>query len=205
MRHRLLLHRAVNDHLRQILPGNQLERDRNIDRLGQQLLDAFLAQQAAELANRRRVARPAVLEILQPREVLPGRCLGPALDHAFVALVEGVLEIQQRDHQAQRQARTSGLRHPGAHQAGGAAEQVDIDHGLAGAHAAGKEVSDRGLDLLPRHARSQHGQWMAQVDHLVEAAAEEVGRVTHREKLPENRAWQGRNWKKSYPENPTKR
>jgi hypothetical protein len=41
---------------------------------------------------------------------------------------------------------------------------------------------------------------MAQVDHLVEAAAEEVGRVTHREKLPENRAWQGRNWEKSYPE-----
>lgn len=66
MGHRLLLHRAVDDHLLQVFLGDELKGDGHIDRLGQQLLDAFLAQQAAELANRRRVARPAVLEILQP-------------------------------------------------------------------------------------------------------------------------------------------
>ena len=45
---------------------------------------------------------------------------------------------------------------------------------------------------------------LEQIDHLVESAAEEVGRVTHREKLPENRAWRDENWEKSYPEKSTK-
>ena len=44
------------------------------------------------------------------------------------------------------------------------------------------------LDLLPRHAVDQHCQWVAQIDHLIEAVAEKMSSVMALlSKLPENR------------------
>jgi hypothetical protein len=50
------------------------------------------------------------------------------------------------------------------------------------------------FQFLPRHARGQHGQRVAEINHLIQAAAEEIGRVAHQSistKLPENNAFRG--------------
>ena len=164
--------------------GNELERDGHVDRLLQECLDPLLAEGLAEPHQQRRVARPAVLEVVHAREVLPGGRLRPALDDAFIALVEGVLEVQQRDHQAQRESRTTGRRYPRTDHLGHAAEQVHVLDVLAGANRLGEQMRDGGFQFLPRHTRSEYGQRVAQVDHLIQAAAEEIGRVAHRGDLP---------------------
>lgn len=35
-------------------------------------------------------------------------------------------------------------------------------------------MSQRSFDFLPRYADGQNGQWMTQVDHLIEAVAKEI-------------------------------
>ena len=52
-----------------------------------------------------RIARQLVAEVLLAAEVLPVRVLDPALDHFLVAQRVGVLQVQQRGHQARRQRR----------------------------------------------------------------------------------------------------
>jgi hypothetical protein len=46
------------------------------------------------------------------------------------------------------------------------------------------------FNLLPRHARGQHRQRMAQVDHVIEPQAKEVfrGRAAQHAKTPRNQA-----------------
>jgi hypothetical protein len=126
----------------------------------------------------------SVLEATQPRELLPGGRLGPSLHHALVALVECVLEVQQRAHQPQRQARTAGRRHARPCYLGHAAEEVHIRDVFTSTNLLGKQVRDVGFELLPRQPGGQHRQRVAQLDHLVESAAEEIGRVAHRAYLP---------------------
>jgi len=102
-----------------------------------------------------------------------------------------VLEVQQRDHDAQRHARAPGL--AGRSLALGLlAEQIQIGHGLPGVGLAHQQVGHPRLDLLPGHARRQHRQRMAQIDHLVDARAEEIvgggAGEHHGTKLPEIKA-----------------
>ncbi len=81
-----------------------------------------------------------------------------------------------------------GFRHAGATHQHGAAEQIDIGQRLARSHVPGKAISNRGLDLFPRNAASQHRQRVAQIDHLIQTAAKEIGCIVHRRhfrKLPE--------------------
>jgi hypothetical protein len=54
----------------------------------------------------------------------------------------------------------------------------------------------RSLDLLPRHARGQHGQRVAQIDHVVQAGAKKVlgGGISKHQKLPETDAYWNSNW-----------
>jgi hypothetical protein len=86
--------------------------------------------------------------------------IAPALDHPFVRLVEGVLEIQEADHDAQRHART-----PGVAQALAAlhlfTKQIEIGHGDARARLAREQMRHRAFDLLSGHARGQHRQRVA--------------------------------------------
>jgi hypothetical protein len=95
-----VLHGGVHDHSAQARLGDELQSDRDVDRLLQQRLYAFLAQGLAQVHELRRVARPPMFEVIHPREVLPGGRLGPALNNTLVALIKGVLEIQERNHQA---------------------------------------------------------------------------------------------------------
>ena len=51
----------------------------------------------------------------------------------------------------------------------------------------GKEADNDGFQFLPRHAQGQYGQGVAKINHLIQAAAEEIGRVarhTHLHKTP---------------------
>jgi len=64
---------------------------------------------------------------------------------------------------------------PDAYNHFGITKQVRVFDLLASAHLAGKEVDQRSFDFLPRHAVCQNGQWMTQVDHLIEAVAKEIG------------------------------
>jgi hypothetical protein len=87
-----------NDHACQFFLGDQLERDRHHHGAGQQFFHAFLAQSFTKAPQLGGVARPLLLEILIARKVLPGGNLAPALNDIFIALVEGVLKVHQRNH-----------------------------------------------------------------------------------------------------------
>jgi hypothetical protein len=116
-----------------------------------------------------------------------GASIAPALDHPFVRLVEGVLEIQEADHDAQRHARTPGVAGD-RHALHLFAKEVQLRQGRTGAALAGEHLRHPRLDLLPGHARGQHGQRMAQIDHVIDARAEEIvgGRAGKlHKKLPE--------------------
>src|SRR5690554_7278086 len=88
---------------------DQLELNGHVDRLRQQFFDAVFAQQLTELHQGGGVARLAILVVALPREKLPAWCVRPALDHTFVGLIEGVLQVQQRNHHPQRYTRATGL------------------------------------------------------------------------------------------------
>ena len=81
-----------------------------------------------------------MFELIYSREVLLGGRLGPALNDTLVALAEGALEIQQRDHQAQRHAWAPCGRKPGADQLLDAAKLIRLIDNLASANLLGKEV-----------------------------------------------------------------
>ena len=104
-----LLDGGVDDDLAEFFLGDEFHRNCCFDGAGKELFYAFFANEFAKLDQERGVAGPAVFKVGQAREVLPGGCLAPALNQGFVALVKRVLQIQERDHQAQRQARAPSL------------------------------------------------------------------------------------------------
>ena len=53
-------------------------------------------------------------------------------------------------------------------------EEVQIEHGHSGAAFAGEHLGYPRFDLLPGHARGKHCQRMAQVNHVIDARAEEI-------------------------------
>ncbi len=155
VRNHFLLHRGVHDHRGQRALVDQFEVHRRIDGARQQRLNAFFTQQTAKTHQQRRVAGPAVLEIILTRKILPGRRLGPALDDGLIALVECMLEVKQRNHQAQRQTRAAGLGDTGTDHGGGTAEKIDVLDLAASAHLLGKQMGDGRLNLtLPSEAVS---------------------------------------------------
>ena len=141
--------------------------DGQVHRLRQQLLHAFLTEQATELDQGGGVAGQAGFKVGLTREEQEVGRIAPTLDHGLVAEVEGVLEVQQRDHGAQGHARAPGIR-LAAQGRWRLTEQVQIGQRLTGVCAAGEEMRHRSLDLLPRHARGQHHKRVAQVDHVRE-------------------------------------
>jgi hypothetical protein len=170
---------GVDNDAAELFAGNQLQGNRHFNGAGQEFFHAFFAQQFAELDQLGWVARPAVLKVLVSRKVLPSGCLAPALDEVFVAFVEGMFEVRQRDHQASGQARASGFGDASTGDHFGRAKQVRAFNLLASAHLACKEVSQRSFYFLPRHAVGQNGQWMTQIDRLIEAVTKEIGGDGH--------------------------
>jgi len=174
---RLLLHRRVDDHALELGRLDRLHAHRSLDRGLEQLLDAGLTEHAAESADLRVIARQLRLVVLHAAEELPHHVLAPARHQRLVALVEGVLQVQQRDHQANRQPRAAAPAHAGAHQFDRGAEQVGVLDHLARAVLVRQQWRECSFDLIPGHACGQHRQRVAHVDHRVQPGAEKVGRV----------------------------
>ena len=75
-----------------------------LQRLAEQLLHVLRPDPLAPARHRGRIERQFVNEILKAAEVLPIAVFQQASDNRFVALVEGVLQIMQTDHQPRRLA-----------------------------------------------------------------------------------------------------
>jgi hypothetical protein len=103
-----------------------------LDGLRQQLFHAFFAQQLPKLDQDGGVAGLPIFLVGAAREELPARFVEPAGHHALVACVEGVLEVQQRDHDAQRHAGPSGIA-GNSHTLRLFTEKVQVGHGHTGA------------------------------------------------------------------------
>ena len=105
-----------------------------------------------------------------------------------------MLQIPERDHQAQGQAWTPGLGGAPATEGDGGAKEVNVFNLFACLGRSGKAVGKGAFDFLPGHATCQHRQRVAQVDHLVQTAAKEIiGAGGHGEpsETPRNSIWKG--------------
>ncbi len=100
----LLLHGGVHDHALELGSLHRLDGRRRLDRGLEQLLHAGFAQDLAKAADLRGVARQLGGVVRHAAEELPHDVLASALHERLVALVEGVLEVQQRDHEPDGQA-----------------------------------------------------------------------------------------------------
>ncbi len=165
---------GIHNDLAELALGNEFQGDRHFNGAGQQFFNAFFTDELAELDQQGGVARSAVLKVGQAGEVLPSRRLAPALADVFVALVEGVFEVQQRGQQTQRQAGPTGVGDASTSGDDCRAKPTRVFDLFARAHLPGKAVSQRSFDLLPGHATGQHRQGMTQVNHVVQTAAKEI-------------------------------
>ena len=87
--------------------------------------------------------------------------VSPQLDHVLVALVERMLEVQQRQHQSGGQTRPPGIGDAATGNGRDQAIQVQVFDLLASLNLAHPALGEESLDFLPRHAIGQHRQWVA--------------------------------------------
>jgi hypothetical protein len=184
MRNGLFLHRGVHDHALELTRVHRLDHHGRVDGGLEQLLQALFAQFPAAAPDLRGVAGQAVLVVGLAAEELPQHVLAPAHADLLVAEVEAVLEVQQAAHQPDWQPRSAGIAAAHAHQLCPGAQQVHAFDHPAGSIIVFEPGRQRLLDLRPGQAHSQHRQWIPQIDHRVNPAAEEV-RCLHR-KSPRN-------------------
>ena len=151
-----------------------LQRHRGFDSLGQEFFHARIPQRTTQTRQAARVAGQPGLEILAAAKELPIRILRPSLNDALVALAEGVLEVQQPNHQPDRQARATRCARACARHLQGRAKQVQALDRTPLAVPVGKARRQRRFDLGPRHAGRQYGQRVTQIDHCVQPGAEKV-------------------------------
>ena len=171
----LLLHRGVHDQPLKLGWPDGLGGNSCVNGGFEQFFHAGLTQTQAKAPDLRGIAGQAGLVVRHAAEVLPHDVLGPALHQFFIAELEGVLEVQQADHQAHRKTGTTGGGNAATGHLYGWAEQVVLRNGPARAHLAGKAWGQRRLDLCPGQSAGQHRQWVAWIDHLGQWLAEEVG------------------------------
>ena len=98
------------------------------------------------------IARPAVLKVLIARKLLPSGCLAPALDDVLVALVERVLQVQQRHHQMGEQTRPNGIEDAAIGLSTDRAKQIQAIDLLSRFDSPRPALGHGSLYLLPGHA-----------------------------------------------------
>lgn len=167
----LLLHRGVHDDARHagLVDGAELHR-RHDGGLEQQL-HALLAEQAAEAAQLSGATGQERRVVLVAREVLPNDVLAQALHEFFVRQAVGVLQIQQRGHDAEG---ATGVGDAASHELGGGAEELGSLDPAAGAALVREQRRDGGFDLCPGQARAQDDEAVAGIDHAVQPRAKKV-------------------------------
>jgi len=170
----LLLHGGVDDDPLEFRRTHRLRLHGGVDGGLQEFFDAGFADGGPEASDLSGIAGQPRLVVLLAAEILPDNSLGPAGHHVLVAEVKGVLEVEERGHEPDRQARTPRRTHPGSGDFQGWVEQVAAGHPLAWPILAGEGRRQGRFDSLPRHPSRQHRQRMPQVDHLVQSGAEKV-------------------------------
>ena len=100
--------------------------DCGIDGRFEQFFDPSFADRLANSTDPRGIARESRFVVGLVAEVLPDDVLGPTLDQFFVGEIEGVLEIEQGGHQADRETRTPGDARTTAHNFERVAEEVVV-------------------------------------------------------------------------------
>ena len=147
-RHRLGLHRGVDDHLGKVRRLGRAGARRDVQALLDQRDELLLAHPLAPARQRRAVERRLVLEELLAAEQLEIGVLDPPLAQRLVGEVVHVLEDRQPRHQPRRQRRMAG--------------SLRIDR------------AEPRLEKSPIDRSGELGQRMAHVDDLVEPGAKEV-------------------------------
>lgn len=104
-----LLNGAVDDDPLELGRAYRLGRYRRVDGGLEQFFDADFADGGAKAFDLGGITRQLRFVVGLAAEVLPDDVLDSAFDHFFIAEVVGVLEIQQRGHQPDRQAWPSGV------------------------------------------------------------------------------------------------
>jgi hypothetical protein len=94
------------------------------------------------------------VQSIRCQKLLPSWYLAPELNEDFVIHIEGMFEVQQSDHQAGGQARTSGIGDASTDNRFGRARQVRVFKLLASAQLAGKEGAN--VAAIPCQ-----GMWLA--------------------------------------------
>ena len=115
-----LLDGAVNDDPFELGGAYRFGRYRRVNGGFEQFFDTGFADRGAKPSDLGGIAGQLRFVVGLAAEVLPYDVLGPAFDDVFIAEVVGVLEVQQRGHQPDRQARASG---------GTLAASSDLDRG----------------------------------------------------------------------------
>ncbi len=189
-----LLDRRIDNHALELgRPyGFHLHGRRNCCR--EHLLDAGFAQRLPKAHEVGRIAWQARLEIVLAAEVLEVHVLCPALANRLITFVVCVLQVEQSDHQPGRQARTSGSAMARARQLGRRAEQINLCAQPAFASTPLEDRCQRRFYRRPGHSVSQYGQRVPQIDHCIQAAAEEIRCAHRRFSLPEHRPIPYWNW-----------
>lgn len=140
----------------------------------QQLLYTGRAQHTPESADLSRVAGKAGLEIDLAAQELEVDALRPMLDEGLVALVVGVLQVEQRNHQKYGQARSTSFADTGTGHRQVGEDQVGTFDQPTFAMTVRKHRRQRAFDARPWHARGKLCHRVAQIDHLVKSSQEEV-------------------------------
>ena len=140
----------------------------------QQFFHPGFANGGAKAPNLGGIAGKFGLVVVLTTEVLLHHVLRPAGHQFLVTQVEGVLEIEQRGHQPDRQTRPAYRTDPGAGNLQRRPEQVAAGHHLARPTFAGNGRGQSGFDLGPRQPTRQHCQGVPQINHLIESGSEKV-------------------------------
>jgi hypothetical protein len=111
------------------------------------------------------IARNATTEC----QLLPGL----ANHHGLITGATGTGKTVTLQTLAERHPGTAGVALAPDHDRG-FAKEIQIGHGHPGPGFAPEQVRNRGFNLLPRHVRRQHHQRVTQIDHVVDARAEEI-------------------------------
>ena len=170
-----LLHRGVHDDALEFALFDGADFDCGVDGGAEQFFQAGLSQRGAKASDLRGITRGPGIKVFEACKVLPVDVLGKALHQFFIAEVKAVLEQCQGDHESGAQSGASGIAGFAAADSDNGASQVRRFFALfEGVHLVGKLRCDAGLHFFPRQSASQNRQWMAAVDHLIQAPPEEI-------------------------------
>jgi len=105
MRDRFFLYRRIDDDTFEFGRFDRFRLHSSVNRGLQQLFNTGFTNGSAKATDLRGIARQLRCVVRLPAEILPDHILGPAHHQFFVTEVKCVFQVQQGNHQSNRQAR----------------------------------------------------------------------------------------------------